>query len=172
MPDCIEASASRASLGYQNLIGIPASRSAASRRGVAVRPFDNRGHIAAARSGFSSGLAAVAGTVVGHLAGGVLTGCIMASLAGRRRRSEKSDHREREAEMPSVILDGWSLEEQSAAYYRAAAARARGLRAGVTTPRLKNYLGEIIARCEQLAGEAQGESAYSKEDFSRSSQNR
>jgi hypothetical protein len=172
MPDCIEASAPRTSLGYQNLIGIPASRSVASRWEVAVRPFGNGGRVAAARSGFSSGLAAVAGTLVGHLAGSVLTGCIMAPLAGPRRRREKSDHREREAEMPSEILDGWSLEEQSAAYYRAAAARARGLRAGATTPRLKNYLGEIIARCEQLAGEAQGKFTYSEQDFSPSGQNR
>lgn len=73
--------------------------------------------------------------------------------------------------MPNEILDGWSLEEQSAAYYRAAAARARGLRAGATTPRLKSYLGEIIARCEQLAGDAQGTCTNAGPAYSRPGQN-
>jgi hypothetical protein len=45
-----------------------------------------------------------------------------------------------------------SPEEVSVAYYRTAAARARRLQAEATTPRLKKYLGEVIARCEQLAG--------------------
>jgi hypothetical protein len=49
----------------------------------------------------------------------------------------------------------WSLEQQPAAYYRAAAARARMLQAEATTPRLKQYLGEVIARCERLAGEVE-----------------
>jgi hypothetical protein len=49
----------------------------------------------------------------------------------------------------------WSLEQQPVAYYRAAAARARMLQAESTTPRLKNYLGEVIARCERLAGEVE-----------------
>ena len=51
------------------------------------------------------------------------------------------------------ISDPGSSEEVSVAYYRAAAARARRLQADATTPRLKKYLGEVIARCEQLAGE-------------------
>ena len=37
------------------------------------------------------------------------------------------------------------LERRSAAYHRAAAARARNLQAESTTPRLKEYLGEVIA---------------------------
>src|SRR6202011_2765618 len=44
----------------------------------------------------------------------------------------------------------WSLEQQPVAYYRAAAARARRLQAEATTPRLKQYLGEVIARCERV----------------------
>ena len=39
----------------------------------------------------------------------------------------------------------------SAAYYHAAAARARKLHAEATTPRLKRYLQELIAKCEGLA---------------------
>jgi hypothetical protein len=45
------------------------------------------------------------------------------------------------------------LEQQPAAYYRAAVARARMLQAEATTPRLKKYLGEVVARCERLAEE-------------------
>jgi hypothetical protein len=52
----------------------------------------------------------------------------------------------------------WSLEQQPGAYYRAAAARARMLQAEATTPRLKKYLGEVIARCERLAGEVESTS--------------
>ena len=49
----------------------------------------------------------------------------------------------------------WSLEQQPIAYYRGAAARARRLHAGATTPRLKQYLSEVIARCERLAEEVE-----------------
>ena len=49
--------------------------------------------------------------------------------------------------------DPGSSEEVSVAYYRTAAARARRLQADATTPRLKQYLGEVIARCERLAEE-------------------
>jgi hypothetical protein len=52
----------------------------------------------------------------------------------------------------------WSLEQQPVAYYRAAAARARMLQAEATTPRLKKYLEEVIARCERLAGEVESAS--------------
>ena len=51
------------------------------------------------------------------------------------------------------ISDPESSEEVSVEYYRTAAARARWLRAEATTPRLKQYLGEVIARCERLEGE-------------------
>ena len=47
----------------------------------------------------------------------------------------------------------WSLEQQPVAYYREAAARARRLYAEATTPRLKRYLVEVIARCERLQRE-------------------
>jgi hypothetical protein len=55
----------------------------------------------------------------------------------------------------------WSLEQQPVAYYREAAARARRLHAEATTPRLKQYLVEVIARCERLAVEIE---SPSKED--------
>jgi hypothetical protein len=51
------------------------------------------------------------------------------------------------------ISDRGSSEELSAAYYRTAAARARRLQADATTPRLKQYLGQVIAQCERLAEE-------------------
>jgi hypothetical protein len=51
------------------------------------------------------------------------------------------------------ISDPGSSEEVSVEYYRTAAARARRLRAEATTPRFKQYLGEVIARCERLEGE-------------------
>jgi hypothetical protein len=47
----------------------------------------------------------------------------------------------------------WCQSGQSLAHYRAAAARARWLRMQATTPRLKQYLEQTIARSEQLAAE-------------------
>jgi hypothetical protein len=41
---------------------------------------------------------------------------------------------------------------QPVAKYRAEAARAQRLLADATTPRLKRYLEEVIARSERLAG--------------------
>jgi hypothetical protein len=58
-----------------------------------------------------------------------------------------------EAGYVNEISDPESSEEVSVAYYRTAAARARRLQAEVTTPRLKQYLRELIARCERLEGE-------------------
>jgi hypothetical protein len=43
-----------------------------------------------------------------------------------------------------------------AADFRAAAARARALQAMTTTPRLKRYLGEMIARYEERAFDIEG----------------
>ena len=53
------------------------------------------------------------------------------------------------------ISDGWSSEEQPAAYYRTTAARARRLQADVTTPRVKQYLDKMIVHCERLAGKVE-----------------
>jgi hypothetical protein len=50
------------------------------------------------------------------------------------------------------ISDQSALKGLSAADYRTAAARAQRLHAQATTPRLKQYLVEVIARCERLAG--------------------
>src|SRR5437879_1795930 len=47
----------------------------------------------------------------------------------------------------------WSMERRSAAYHRAAAARARRLRAEATTPWLKEHLENAIAQHEQIAAE-------------------
>ena len=54
--------------------------------------------------------------------------------------------------------DWTGLEELSAAYYHAAAARARKLHAEATTPRLKQYLRELITKFEGLARKVQAES--------------
>src|SRR3954452_21890316 len=47
----------------------------------------------------------------------------------------------------------WSLERRSAAYHRAAAVRARRLRAEATTLWLKKHLENEIAQHEQIAAE-------------------
>ena len=64
---------------------------------------------------------------------------------------------------PAAAALGWrpfrdkfgvvGLEQQPASDYRAAAARARRLRAFPTTRRLKEHLGEEVAGCERLAEE-------------------
>jgi hypothetical protein len=53
------------------------------------------------------------------------------------------------------LSDCWSSEQQSATYYRTAAARARRLQADATTPRVKQYLDKMIAHCEGLAGKSE-----------------
>ena len=45
------------------------------------------------------------------------------------------------------------ISDEAAAHYQAEAARARRLQAVTTTPRLKEYLRELIAECERLASE-------------------
>ena len=49
--------------------------------------------------------------------------------------------------------EGILLKEQPADYYRTTADRYRKLLAETTTPRLIQYLGEMIARCDRLARE-------------------
>jgi len=53
--------------------------------------------------------------------------------------------------------DRTGLEGLSAAHYNAAAARARKLHAEATTPRLKQYLRDLIAKFEGLARTIQTE---------------
>src|SRR6516164_533 len=53
------------------------------------------------------------------------------------------------------LSDCWSSEQQPAPYYRIAAARARSLQADATTPRVKQYLDNMIAHCEALAGKVE-----------------
>ena len=50
-------------------------------------------------------------------------------------------------------ISEWSRIEKSAANYRTAAERARKLLKEVTTPRLKQYLSEVIAQCERFTEE-------------------
>ena len=53
------------------------------------------------------------------------------------------------------LSDCWSSEQQPTIYYRVAAARARRLHADATTSRVKNYLDNMIAHCERLAGKVE-----------------
>jgi hypothetical protein len=50
--------------------------------------------------------------------------------------------------------DFTEISDEAAAHYQAEAARARRLEAVTTTPRLKEYLRELIVECERLAAEA------------------
>ena len=52
--------------------------------------------------------------------------------------------------------DWTGLEELSAAHHHTAAARARKLHAEATTPRLKQYLRELITKFDGLARKVQG----------------
>jgi hypothetical protein len=60
------------------------------------------------------------------------------------------------------LSDCWSSEAQPATYYRTAAAQARRLQANATTPRVKQYLNEMIAHCERLAGKVEREISPSR----------
>jgi phage terminase large subunit-like protein len=53
------------------------------------------------------------------------------------------------------LSDCWSSEQQPATYYRTAVAQARKLQADATTPRVKQYLDNMIAHCERLAGKVE-----------------
>ena len=53
------------------------------------------------------------------------------------------------------LSDCWSSEQQPATYYRTAVAQARKLQADATTPRVKQYLNNMIAHCERLAGKVE-----------------
>jgi hypothetical protein len=53
------------------------------------------------------------------------------------------------------LHEGVLLKEQPADYYRTTADRYRKLLAETTTPRLTQYLGQMIARCERLAREVE-----------------
>jgi hypothetical protein len=65
------------------------------------------------------------------------------------------------------------MEQRSAAYHRAAAARARRLRAEATTPWLKEHLENTIAQHEQIAAEIErasepdGDAVSSQDETSR-----
>jgi hypothetical protein len=50
-----------------------------------------------------------------------------------------------------------SADQQPAGYYRAESARARRLEAEVTTLKVKQYLRELIARCDRMAEEIEGQ---------------
>jgi hypothetical protein len=52
-----------------------------------------------------------------------------------------------------------AAEQQPAGYYRAASARARRLQDEATTPKIKEYLRELIERYDRLAEEIEGTSS-------------
>jgi hypothetical protein len=86
--------------------------------------------------------------LVGSLLVALILGLLDPNIAGRKGDGRCVFSRDSE----------WLLKEQPAAYYHAAAQRARKLRAEATTLRLREYLADVIARCERLAGEIQGPS--------------
>jgi hypothetical protein len=51
-----------------------------------------------------------------------------------------------------------AAEQQPAGHYRAASARARRLQAEATTPKIKQYLRELIERYDRLAEGIEGTS--------------
>jgi hypothetical protein len=83
-----------------------------------------------------------------HLGGGVLIDIALDPID-----PEIAEGMAMDAGYVNEISDRGSSEELSVAYYRTAAARARRLQAEATTPRIKQYLRELIARCERLEGE-------------------
>ena len=76
----------------------------------------------------------------------------------RNLPGQRNNQRGRKGADIETGSEWWSLEQQPAAYYLAAAARARRLQAEATTPWLKQYLGEVIERSERLAGEVESAS--------------
>lgn len=73
-----------------------------------------------------------------------------------RRRSDPEEPKGRQCNEGADLEEGSAcclLEQQPAGYYLAVAARARRLQMEATTPRLKQYLDEMISRCEQLVEE-------------------
>jgi hypothetical protein len=95
------------------------------------------------RGGVVAGLVSVAGAL-GH----DLVGSFLAALA----LDQPDIGGTMEAEAFHEISE-WSCKDKSVAHYRAAAERARKLLKEVTTPRLKQYLAEVIAYCESSAAE-------------------
>ena len=89
--------------------------------------------------------AAVAGTLGHDLAGRLLAtlGLDQRDIWGGETMAAGAFHE----------ISEWSRKEKSAIHYRAAAERARKLLKEATTPRLKQYLGEVIAYCERSAVE-------------------
>jgi hypothetical protein len=72
-------------------------------------------------------------------------------------RSDKETHR-----TPPPCDGGAGLllsASRSAAHYRTIAAQARALQAMTTTPRLKRYLGEMVARYEERAIDVEASAA-------------
>jgi hypothetical protein len=70
-----------------------------------------------------------------------------------RRASIERDAAHRLLPTLRMRSERWSMERRSAAYHRAAAARARRLRAEATTLWLKEHLENAIAQHEQIAAE-------------------
>ena len=98
-----------------------------------------------ARSSSVAADRAVVAWALGHdLAGGLLDAPAL-NLPGMGMMNTGSSH----------DISEWLRKEKSADYYRAAAKRARKLLEEATTPRLKQYLGEVIAQCERFAEESQ-----------------
>jgi hypothetical protein len=66
------------------------------------------------------------------------------------------------------LSDCWSAELRPANYYRTVTAQARRLQADATTPRVRQYLDEMIAHCEQMAGQVESGVALARSATRRS----
>ena len=92
---------------------------------------------------------------------------IAGPLHGRSERMQPNEPESDETPDIEIGVEQWFSAPRTAAYYRAAAARARTLEAAVTTPRLRKHLGDMIARYERRAGEVEEAEKDSPEAITR-----
>jgi len=103
--------------------------------------------------------AIVAGALVGDLVGSYLPGCgpmVAPPPHGRSDRMRPNELQRHDTVDIEIDVEQWLSAPRLAIQYGLAAARARTLQAAATTPRLKQYLGEMIARYERRAEEVEG----------------
>jgi hypothetical protein len=96
--------------------------------------------------------------LVGDFVGSYLPWCSSMVARPPHRQSDRMQPNEPQSDDAAdfdIGTEQWLLAPRPAAHYRAAAARARTLQATVTTARLKQHFGEMIARYERRAGEVE-----------------
>jgi hypothetical protein len=132
--------------GYQ--CGILARPCATPRALSAIRTHTRTRSVAASRIGsYGPG---VSGALDGDLVGSHLRGR-GSVLAVRSDRTQATDPQHDD------VLELWLSAPRTAAHYPVAAERAKVLQAATTTPRLRRYLEELIARYERRAIDVEAE---------------